>query len=121
MLNDAVIPAAAKADLQTQLQALVRRVVEEAKKAAAGNKALAVATAVEKADAAVALGQKFAVMRIDVGLDSKALLEAVTAIQKKHDALPVMMFSVDPSGEWVIVLPRCAGALDAAAAILSSK
>ena len=47
------------------------------------------------ADAAVAAGQKYAAMQVDVGLDAKALLEAWNAIQKQHPTLPVIMFSLD--------------------------
>lgn len=34
-------------------------------------------------------------IRVDVGLDPKALLEAWNAIQKQHPKLPVIMFSTD--------------------------
>ena len=50
------------------------------------------------ADAAVAAGQTFGVIRVDVGLDPKALLEAWNAIQKQHAKLPVIMFSTDQGG-----------------------
>lgn len=51
--------------------------------------------AVTDADAAVAAGQNFAAMQVDVGLDPKALSEAWNAIQKQHPSLPVIMFSLD--------------------------
>ena len=65
------------------------------KKASAANKQVATQAAVADANAAVAAGQKFGVMRVDVGLDPKALLEAWNAIQKQHPRLPVIMFSSD--------------------------
>lgn len=38
----------------------------------------------EFADAAVAHGQGYSVLRIDVGLDTNALKEAVTLVMEKH-------------------------------------
>lgn len=60
--------------------------------------------AVTDADAAVAAGQTFAIMRVDVGLDPKALLEAWNAIQKQHPTLPVIMFSLD---QGMLASARC--------------
>ncbi len=94
-IDPAPIPAAQKASLRDQLASLQKRVLEGQKKAAAANKQHATQTAVADADAAVAAGQKFGVMRVDVGLDPKALLEAWNAIQKQHPRLPVIMFSSD--------------------------
>ncbi len=61
----------------------------------AANKQRATQAAVADADKAVAAGQSFGVIRVDVGLDPKALLEAWNAIQKQHPQLPVIMFSTD--------------------------
>ena len=94
-VDPAPIPAAQKASLRDQLAALQKRVLEGQKKASAANKQRATQAAVADADAAVAAGQKFAVIRVDVGLDPKALLEAWNAIQKQHAKLPVIMFSTD--------------------------
>ena len=65
----------------------------------------AVQAAVADADAAVAAGQSFAAMQVDVGLDPKALLEAWNAIQKQHPSLPVIMFSLDQGALPVPHLP----------------
>ncbi|PRW58002.1 alanine--tRNA ligase isoform A [Chlorella sorokiniana] len=118
-VSSATIPAVRKAALQDALTALVRRVLDHEKKAAAANKEKAVAAAVEASDAAAERGDKFLVTKIDVGLDSKALQEAWNAIQKKHPALPVLFVSAGedkamayagvpqdlskelPAGEWV--------------------
>ena len=94
-VDPAPIPAAQKASLRDQLAALQKRVLEGQKKASAANKQRATQAAVADADAAVAAGQKFGVIRVDVGLDPKALLEAWNAIQKQHAKLPVIMFSSD--------------------------
>ncbi|KAL3153432.1 hypothetical protein ABBQ38_011767 [Trebouxia sp. C0009 RCD-2024] len=94
-VDPAPIPAAQKASLRDQLAALQKRVLEGQKKASAANKQRATQAAVADADAAVAAGQKFGVIRVDVGLDPKALLEAWNAIQKQHEKLPVIMFSTD--------------------------
>lgn len=40
--------------------------------------------AVEFADAAVAQSQPYCVLRIDVGLDTNAVREAVTLVMEKH-------------------------------------
>lgn len=94
-MDPAPIPAAQKASLRDQLAALQKRVLEGQKKASAANKQRATQAAVADADAAVAAGQKFGMIRVDVGLDPKALLEAWNAIQKQHAKLPVIMFSTD--------------------------
>ncbi|KAK9823998.1 hypothetical protein WJX72_006880 [[Myrmecia] bisecta] len=95
VLEEAVIPAAAKASLRQQVGVLQKALLESAKKAGAANRETAIATALETADKAAAEGAKFAVMAVNVGLDPKALLEAWNAIQKKHPALPAIMFSKD--------------------------
>ena len=96
-VDPAPIPAAQKSSLRDQLAALQKRVLEGQKKASAANKQRATQAAVADADSAVAAGQKFGVISVDVGLDPKALLEAWNAIQKQHANLPVIMFSTDQS------------------------
>ena len=102
IVDPAPIPAAQKAALRDQLASLQKRVLEGQKKAAAANKQRATQAAVADADNAVSAGQKFGVIRVDVGLDPKALLEAWNAIQKQHPTLPVIMFSSDQgkTGLW---------------------
>ena len=63
-----------------------------------------VQAAVTDADAAVATGQKYAAMQVDVGLDAKALLEAWNAIQKQHPTLPVIMFSLHHAALLLLLL-----------------
>ncbi len=59
------------------------------------SQARAVAVAVAAADAAVAAGQRFALLTLDTGMDAKAPAEAFAAIQAKHAALAVITFSPD--------------------------
>jgi hypothetical protein len=59
--------------------------IRKAQKAAAGsNLQTALNGAVASADAAVAESQPFCVLRIDVGLDTNAVREAVTLVMDKH-------------------------------------
>lgn len=101
----AYISAVAKAALRDDITGLSKRVLEAAKVAAAENKTRAVASAVAAADAVVAEGKPFLVLRVDVGLDTKATTEAVAAVAAKHPSLPAMLLSVDvekvctPQGE----------------------
>ena len=92
-VSGAVIPTVRKAAIQESLAALTRAVLDEQKKAAAANKERAVAAAVQASDAAVEVGERFLVARLDVGLDTKAVQEAWNAIQKKHPSLPVLFVS----------------------------
>lgn len=68
--------------------------------------------AVSSADTAVAQNQPFCVLRIDVGLDTNAVREAVTLVMEKHKDLAVMIFSVDEQKNKVLVY---AGVPDSAA------
>ena len=43
------------------------------------------------------------VLALQVGLDTKAVLEAWNAIQKKHSELPVFILTADES-EWLALL-----------------
>jgi len=92
-VDEAVIPAVRKQSLRDRIQTVNKAVMEENKKKAAAKKFIAVEAAIAKADEAVEKGESFLITYIDVGLDAKALTEAVNAISKKHSALPVMMFS----------------------------
>ena len=65
-IDKAALPAAAKAALRNRLAGLQKRVLEEQKAAAAANKAQATSAAVEVADSAVAAGQKFCVLQLQV-------------------------------------------------------
>ncbi|GLI61130.1 hypothetical protein VaNZ11_003405 [Volvox africanus] len=94
-VDAAMIPAVDKAALRDELGVLGRRVVEFQKAAAAANKALAAERAVAVADAVVAAGKTFVVDRLDVGLDTRAIGEACSAISAKHPLLAALFISVD--------------------------
>ncbi|EFJ48362.1 hypothetical protein VOLCADRAFT_120886 [Volvox carteri f. nagariensis] len=94
-VDAAVIPAVDKAALRDELAVLGRRVIEFQKAAAAANKALAAERAVAAADAAVAAGKSFVIGRLDVGLDTRAVGEACSAIIAKHSTLAALFVSVD--------------------------
>eukprot|EP00897_Mesotaenium_endlicherianum_P008942 jgi/Mesen1/8076/ME000434S07323 len=105
-LDPAVIPAAQKAQLKADLAALMER-IRAAQKAASGtNLQTAITAAVARAGVAAASGETTCVMRIDVGLDTNAVKEAVSK------DLAVMMFSVDEGKNKVLAY---AGVPDAVA------
>lgn len=101
-VDGAVIPAAAKASLREGIARLQKRVLEHAKAAGAQNKRKAVETAVAAAAAAVAAGESFLVLQLDVGLDSKAVQEAYKAVRDAQAALPVLFVTADPTGASIL-------------------
>ncbi|KAL6774483.1 TSA1 [Auxenochlorella protothecoides x Auxenochlorella symbiontica] len=118
-VDSSPISTVAKAELRGELQTQLKRVLDEQKREAAANKDRAVAAAVTAADAAAAVGSRFLVTRLDVGLDAKAVQEAWNAIAKAHPSLPVLLASAGedkalvfagvpkelapgfPAGEWL--------------------
>ncbi|MEW5320492.1 MAG: hypothetical protein WDW38_011561 [Sanguina aurantia] len=111
-VDDAVIPLTSKAALRDTLAALGRRLADAAKAAAAANKALATATAAEAAVKALAAGSRFLVMRLDVGLDAKAVGEAAAAIlAKSGDTMPALLVSVDAEKSKVLAYAAVPDAL----------
>ncbi|XP_024367679.1 alanine--tRNA ligase [Physcomitrium patens] len=111
-LENVVIPAAKKAEFRTRLGELQERIRKAQKAAAGSNLQTALNGAVSSADTAVAQNQPFCVLRIDVGLDTNAVREAVTLVMEKHKDLAVMIFSVDEQKNKVLVY---AGVPDSAA------
>eukprot|EP00878_Enallax_costatus_P015464 GHUV01016198.1.p1 GENE.GHUV01016198.1~~GHUV01016198.1.p1 ORF type:complete len:245 (+),score=117.92 GHUV01016198.1:1379-2113(+) len=92
----AVIPAATKAEIRDRIAALIKRAMDAAKAAAAANKEAATAAAVAAADEAVAAGQGYVVLQLQVGVDPKAVTEAWGVIEKKHgDKVAALFVSVD--------------------------
>ena len=87
------MPLVIKTEAKDFMAKQSKRILDMAKKAAAGNKKKAVETAVESVKAAAAEGKKFVVLKIDVGLDSKALLEAVEASLKAQPTFSLIVFS----------------------------
>mmetsp|Transcript_13459 Transcript_13459/g.33912 ORF Transcript_13459/g.33912 Transcript_13459/m.33912 type:complete len:1162 (-) Transcript_13459:153-3638(-) len=120
-VDTSVIPFSKKAELRTIVTSLHTKVMDFKKAQAAENKKKATTLAVASADEAAAAGAAFVITKVDVGLDTKAVIEACTAIQKKHASMAVMLLSADsekekalayagvpenmtsklPAGEWV--------------------
>ena len=94
-VDKVVIPLTTKNEIRDVLAKHSKKIVELGKKAAAGNKKKAVAEAVESVKKAAGEGKTSCVLQIDVGLDSKALLEAVEASLKAEPAFSLMVFSSD--------------------------
>ncbi|KAK9836990.1 hypothetical protein WJX81_004555 [Elliptochloris bilobata] len=114
---EAVTPAAVKAVQRKALSALQNRVLEEQKAAAADTVARAAESALAVADAAVAAGQAFACVQLDIGADNKASGKVAEVVQAKHAALPFIFFSPDAGAGKVMVstnMPKAlSGKLDA--------
>lgn len=102
-LDVAVMPATRKAELKARLAALQDKILQAFKAAKEANLQAATRAALDTADAAAAAGDAACVLRIDVGLDDKAIAKAVTLVLQKHQELAVMMFSVDDASKQVLV------------------
>eukprot|EP01018_Ginkgo_biloba_P037516 Gb_41577 [translate_table: standard] len=102
-LDSAVIPAAKKADFRVQIAELQDRVRKTQKQIAEANVQVAIKAAIELADKSASRGEAFCVLRIDVGLDTNAIREAVIKVMEKQKDIPVMMFSVDEVANKVLV------------------
>ncbi|KAJ7564423.1 hypothetical protein O6H91_02G016900 [Diphasiastrum complanatum] len=102
-LDAAIIPAARKAELRGLLLDLQDRIRKEQKAAAGANLQLAINTAIDVADKKASDGEACCILRIDVGLDTNAIREAVTSVMDRHKDLAVMLFSVDDVSNKVLV------------------
>ena len=92
-VDRATIPIVTKQAIRTKLAAESKKLVELAKKAAGENKKRAVASAVDFVRKAAGEGMRACVLKIDVGLDSKALLEAVETALKEEPSMSLILFS----------------------------
>jgi alanyl-tRNA synthetase len=97
VLDVAVIPAPHKAQIREELNILQKKVIEAAKAQFAANKMAAVAAVAAAADAAVAAGKSYLVLKLDVGSDQKAIVEAWLAASTKHTHLSGLFLSADES------------------------
>jgi hypothetical protein len=77
------------------------RIRKAQKEAADSNLQMALAGAVSFADKAVAQSEVYCVLRIDVGLDNKAVREAVTMVMDKHKVFKSSSFSTAICVSWV--------------------
>ncbi|KAK1267798.1 Alanine--tRNA ligase [Acorus gramineus] len=103
-LDGAVIPAARKADLQGRISELQDEIRKTQKRTAEENIQKAIKAVTESAENAALEGKTFCVSRVNVGLDTTAVREAVLRIMEQE--LAVMVFSADESSNKVVV---CAG------------
>ncbi|QDZ21374.1 alanine--tRNA ligase [Chloropicon primus] len=94
-VDQAVIPVVAKNEIRGVLDKHARKIIDMAKKAAAGNKKKAVETAVESVKKMAGEGKKAGVLTIDVGLDNKALQQAVDASLTAESSFSLIVFSSD--------------------------
>lgn len=108
----AVIPAVRKAEFRGQLAGLQERIRKAQKAAAESNAQAALKLASETAEKSASNGEPFCILRIDVGLDTNAIREAVSKVLDNQKDLAIMMFSVDKDTNKVLVY---AGVSDAVA------
>lgn len=112
LIDAAVIPAVRKAQFRGQITLLQDRIKKAQKAAAESNLQAAIKLATETAERSALNGDTFCVLRIDVGLDTNSIREAITKVLEKQKDLAVMMFSVDQDTNKVLVY---AGVPDAVA------
>ena len=104
---EASIPVSLKSEVNDTLAAYTKKLLEAGKKMAAENKKKAVEEAVAAVNLAAENGGKFCVLRVNVGLDAKALGEAVTQAQKAHADVPLMLLSTDEAKDKLMVYAGC--------------
>ncbi|XP_057969998.1 alanine--tRNA ligase [Malania oleifera] len=101
-VDSAPIPAARKADLRAKIAVLQDQVRKAQKRLAEENIQKAVKVATETAEVAASDGQIFCISRVDVGLDTTAVREAVLKVIE-HKGLSVMVFSKDETTNKAVV------------------
>ncbi|CAH8353400.1 unnamed protein product [Eruca vesicaria subsp. sativa] len=106
--EEAVIPAAKKAEIKANISLLQDQVRKAQKKIAEENRKKAIKVATEAAESATEDGKKFCVIELDVGLDLVAVREAVYEVKEKK-GMSIMVFSTDVIANKVFV---CAGVPD---------
>lgn len=99
LVDTGILPASQKAELRKEVASLLGKVNDFRKAQAAENKAKATSLALACADEAQAAGIPYVITKVDVGLDTKAVMEACNAIQKKYEGMAVMLVSSDPAKE----------------------
>ena len=104
---EASIPVSLKSDVNDTLAAYTKKLLEAGKKMAAENKKKAVEGAVAAVKEAAESGNKFCVLRVNVGLDAKALAEALAQAQKAQADIPLMLLSTDDVKDKLMVYAGC--------------
>lgn len=94
-IENVICSAVLKAEMKNRMMALTKKSIEMQKGIAMGNKKKVLEEMMHEAKKASEEGTTYLVHRVDVGLDSKALLEAINAIQAKYEKMCVLLFSVD--------------------------
>ncbi|KAJ6802885.1 alanine--tRNA ligase [Iris pallida] len=101
-IDKSVIPAAMKADLRTRISQLEDQLRKMKKKAGEENIQKAIKIASGIAETSASEGKAFCICRVDVGLDTNAVREAVLKVMDKK-GLPVMVFSTDETSNKAVV------------------
>uniref|UniRef100_A0A1J3HW04 Alanine--tRNA ligase n=1 Tax=Noccaea caerulescens TaxID=107243 RepID=A0A1J3HW04_NOCCA len=104
-VDEAIIPAAKKADIRAKITLLQNEVRKAQKKIAEQNLKKSVKVATEAAETAASEGKTFCIIQLDVGLDAAAVREAVSKVMEKK-GMSIMVFSTDESTNKAVV---CAG------------
>ncbi|XP_078444077.1 alanyl-tRNA synthetase [Wolffia australiana] len=101
-IEAAALPAFRKAQLKGRLSQLMDQIIASQKAMGKQNAQKAIETATQVADAAAAEGQSFCVLRVDVGLDTNAVREAVIKVVEQK-GIGVMIFSADEASNKAVV------------------
>ncbi|CAL5430576.1 unnamed protein product [Camellia sinensis] len=104
-VESTTIPAAKKADLKAKVSVLQNQVIKAKKKIAEENIQKAVKVAIETAEVAASDGKAFCISRVNVGLDTTAMREAVVKVMDEK-GIADMVFSTDETANKALV---CAG------------
>ncbi|PKA55615.1 Alanine--tRNA ligase [Apostasia shenzhenica] len=104
-IDKASISAALKADLRTKISQLEEQIRKVKKKIAEENMERAISTVARLSEIAAFEGKSFCICRVNVGLDTTAVREAVLRVMEQKQ-LAVMVFSTDESLNKAVV---CAG------------
>ncbi|XP_039132084.1 LOW QUALITY PROTEIN: alanine--tRNA ligase [Dioscorea cayenensis subsp. rotundata] len=98
----AAIPAALKADLRAKISQLEDQLRKAKKKIGEENIHKSIKAAMDAADAAVSQSKAFCLIRVNVGLDTTAVREAVLKVVDQK-GLPIMIFSTDETTNKALV------------------
>eukprot|EP00262_Sarcandra_glabra_P004427 TRINITY_DN1544_c0_g3_i1.p1 TRINITY_DN1544_c0_g3~~TRINITY_DN1544_c0_g3_i1.p1 ORF type:complete len:1000 (+),score=224.20 TRINITY_DN1544_c0_g3_i1:2-3001(+) len=107
-VDSATIPAPMKADLRTRISQLQDQVRKAQKKIGEENIQKAIKAATEIAETAASEGKSFCITRVNVGLDTTAVREAVLKVMEQK-GISILLFSTDDASNKAVV---CAGVPD---------
>merc|ERR1711924_92172 len=96
------MPIVVKAEIRDSLASHSKKVVAMNKKAVGENKKKAVETAVATVKSKVAEGKKAFALKVDVGMDNKALMQAVDDALKAEPSFSLIVFSSDQKKKKVL-------------------